>query len=422
MKPFLKTAINITLLGSSALAATIATASNKELLETLYENGGINKTQYEKLLKQETEKKATMAPMNNDLMEKLEWATRIKVKGDVRFRYENVQSNQLEKDRERIRARIAFLGKVNDEVDAEVRIATGSSNDNRSTNQTLGGSFSKKELWLDRAYIDWHPDWAYGAHAYFGKMEQVWYKEANLIWDDDINPEGIALAYTHEFAGTGLELTAVGGYYILEDSVDGEGNVFQFSGDMDMFHAGLSAHMEFNDMISASLGYNAYLYDDEDGNNNDLLDKNSEEHLIGDGHLGDNGNSLRQKFSIHDITGSLNIETDLLPITLYGQYAHNSAARSNLDNGWLMGIKTEYKDFKVAYDYRSMQKDFAPAVFIDSDFNGGNTGARGHRIKLAYEISKHFSLGATYFAAERFAHYDPARNYDTYQLDLKAKF
>ncbi len=409
MKPFLKIAIKIALFGGYTLAATTTSASNKELLETLYENGGLNKAQYEKLLKQETEKEATMAPMNDDLMEKLEWATRIKVKGDVRFRYENVQSNELEKDRERIRARLAFLGKVNDEVDAEVRIATGSSNDRRSTNQSLGGAFSKKDLWLDRAYIDWHPNWAYGAHAYFGKMEQIWYKEADLIWDNDINPEGIALVYTHEFTDTGLELTAIGGYYILEDSVDGDGNVFQFSGDMDMFHAGLSAHMEFNDMISASLGYNAYLYDDEDGND-------------GLGDLGDKGNSAEQKFSLHEITGSATINTDLLPITLYGQYVYNSVARSSLDNGWLMGVKTKYKAFKASYDYRSMQRDFAPGVFIDSDFNGGNTGARGHKIKLAYEISKNFSIGGTYFAAERFDHNDPARNYDTFQLDLKAKF
>jgi hypothetical protein len=87
-----------------------------------------------------------------------------------------------------------------------------------------------------------------------------------------------------------------------------------------------------------------------------------------------------------------------------------------------MGVKTKYKGFKVAYDYRSMQRDFAPGVFIDSDFNGGHTNARGHRFKLAYEISKNFSLGGTYFAAERFDHNDPARNYDTFQLDLKAKF
>jgi hypothetical protein len=409
MKPFLKTAIKVALLGGSTLATTTASASNKELLETLYQNGGLNKAQYEKLLKQETEKETTMAPMNSDFMKKLEWATRIKVKGDVRFRYENVQANTLTKDRERIRARIAFLGKVNDEVDAEVRIATGSSSDRRSTNQSLGGSFTKKELWLDRAFIDWHPDWAYGTHAYFGKMKQIWYKEADLIWDNDINPEGIAVKYTHEFADTGLELTAVGGYYILEDSVDGDGNVFQFSGDMDMFHAGLSAHMEFNDMISASLGYNAYLYDDEDGND-------------GLGDLGDKGNSSNQKFSMHEITGSTTIKTDFLPITFYGQYVHNSVARSNLDNGWLMGVKTKYKAFKVSYAYRSMQRDFAPGVFIDSDFNGGNTGARGHKIKLAYAISKNFSIGGAYFAAERFDHNDPARIYDTFQLDLKAKF
>jgi hypothetical protein len=415
MKPTLKSAVKVALLGGFALSAATASATNKELLETLYENGGINKAQYEKLLKNDAGQVKNMAPMNADFMKKLEWASRIKMKGDVRFRWENVNAGDIKKDRERIRARLAFLAKVNDEVDTEIRIATGTG-DRRSTNQTLGGSFDNKELWLDRAYIDWHPDWAYGTHAYLGKIKQVWYKEADMVWDNDINPEGVALKYSHQFADTGLEMTAVGGYYILVDSVDGEGNVYQFSGDMDMFHVGLSGHMMFNDTLSGNLGFNTYLYDDEDGNNNAGSS-------LSDGNLGGKGNSSQQKFSVYETAASLLIKTDWLPIKLYGQYAFNSEARSGEDTGWLIGANTKWKGFKLDYNYRYMEKNFAPGVFIDSDFNGGNTAAKGHKLKLAYTISKNFSVGAAYFAAQRFENTAPdARNYDTFQMDLKAKF
>ena len=414
MKTSLQSAIKTALLGSVVLYAANATATNKELLDTLYENGGLNKAQYEKLLKQESEQ-AKMAPMNDDFMKKIEWASRIKVKGDVRFRWENVKTDEVKKDRLRIRARLAFLAKINDEVDTEIRFATGGGGD-RSSNQDLTGRFSQKDLWLDRAYIDWHPDWAYGTHAYLGKIKQVWYKESDMVWDNDINPEGIALKYSHKFEDSGLKLTAIGGYYILEDSVDGEGNVYEFSGDMDMFHAGLSGHMKFNDMVSGNLGFNTYLYNDEDGNDN--ISKTG----VGGGFLGGKGNSSQQKFSVYETTGSVNIKTDWVPIKLYGQYVVNSEAISGEDTGWLIGMATKWNNFKLDYNYRSMDENFAPGVFIDSDFNGGHTAARGHKLKLGYNIDKNFSVAAAYFAAQRFDTTVDPGNHDTFQLDLKAKF
>ena len=102
-------------------------------------------------------------------------------------------------DRQRIRARVGFVSQVNADVEAGVRIASGNSNDARSTNQDLDNYFVKKDLWLDRAYVNWHPSAVPGLKLIGGKMAQPWISEEQLIWDDDVNPEGVAALYSHKF-------------------------------------------------------------------------------------------------------------------------------------------------------------------------------------------------------------------------------
>ncbi len=53
-----------------------------------------------------------------------------------------------------------------------------------------------------------------------------------------------------------------------------------------------------------------------------------------------------------------------------------------------------------------------PVTFNDSDF------ATGHKVKLSYKISKNFSTGGAYFAAEEYN----GTNIDSFQWDLKTKF
>ena len=101
------------------------------------------------------------------------------IKGDVRLRYEDVNvdnpiSRSGNQDRERVRARVGFYSEINPQVDAGVRVATGSSADARSTNQSLDNYFEKKSLWVDLAYLDWHPTAVPNLHLIGGKMNQPW--------------------------------------------------------------------------------------------------------------------------------------------------------------------------------------------------------------------------------------------------------
>ena len=434
MKTSLKSAISIALLGVSALTASNVLASDRELLDTLYQNGVLNKAQYEKLISQEEEKEVANITASSGSLKAMEWASRIKISGDLRVRQEFKDQEAVGKgvkdSRQRIRARIAIGAKINDEVDAGVRIVTGGGT--TSTNQSLGNFSSGKALYIDRAFIDWHPDFADGLNMIVGKFKQPWYSVSDIVWDTDVNPEGLALKYSRKLGS--VKLTGTMGYFLFADGITSTGND-SFSDDLNMYHAGLSGEMKFNKMIKASLGYNAYIFNnarnDFDGTNDTriVIDKDGKSSEVfinafdtANGKATSNGHS---SFHLHEIAGKIDINTGLLPIKLYANYVFNvgdvrnrDGIEDDQDSAWLAGIATKYGPFKLDYNYRDTQRDGVVAFLHDADFNGGATAARGHKIKLGYKVSKNFSLGLAYLAATNYEKED----YDTFQIDLKAKF
>jgi len=144
--------------------------------------------------KEESKKK------ENPIPEILQWASRVGLYGDFRYRYEFIddKSKDFDRNRNRIRARLGLNAKVNDEWNLGFRLATGEGDqegDPVSTNQTLGGSWGKKPFWLDLAYLDYHPLWAKGLDLQAGKIEVPFYRpnKNQLIWDHDLTPEGGAI-------------------------------------------------------------------------------------------------------------------------------------------------------------------------------------------------------------------------------------
>lgn len=190
-----------------ALSVPASAAVDAKLLDMLKANGQITAAQYTELqtelakdqkekqiaqqAQQETnEQIAATAKKTNDLSvfdQKLAWAARTQLKGDVRFRQETVkiqgESNNggRDKDRQRIRARLGAYTEINSQVDTGIRVATGSSDDARSTNQDQDNYFDKKSIWLDLGYIDYHPDQIKNLHVIGGKMLQPWVNMGDVI-------------------------------------------------------------------------------------------------------------------------------------------------------------------------------------------------------------------------------------------------
>jgi hypothetical protein len=140
--------------------------------------------------------------------------------GDLRFRYESIygQQNSLassdapgalgnpltSRQRLRIRARFAVRGRVGDEFEWGLRLATGSFPDMTSTNQTLTDFFNRKPFAVDWAYIAYKPKALPGFQVQAGKFDTPWTR-TELTWDNDISVEGLSESYTREFKGSAFK-------------------------------------------------------------------------------------------------------------------------------------------------------------------------------------------------------------------------
>ena len=181
-----------------------------------------------------------------------------------------------------------------------------------------------------------------------------------------------------------------------------------------MYHSGIGASIKFTDAVKGSLGSNAYIYNKEEK----VAVRNSgvNAELIA-------GNSLEgESMEIYEVVSKLDIDTSLLPIFVYGQYAVNANTDSGEDTACLAGFGGKYGPFKMSQNYRDTQRYAVAQTFNDSDFAAGNIASRVHKAKLAYKISKNFSTGIVYLAAQEYDTPNEGRRTDTFQWNLKAKF
>jgi hypothetical protein len=421
-----------------AMSVPASAAVDANLLDMLKANGSITNAQYSELqaelardqkeqqiarqAQQETNEQIAATAKKTDTLsafdQKLAWAAKTQFKGDVRFRQENVHndgvSNNKDQDRQRIRARLGAFSEINPQVDTGIRIATGSSDDARSTNQDLNNYFDKKQIWLDLGYVDYHPDAIKNLHVIGGKMLQPWVSMGDIIWDSDINPEGLALTYKYPLGNT--ELFGSAGHYTLKDNVDGEG--VQFKHDLRLYAGQLGARFAITDNLKMTVGGSLYNYD----NDEDSACTASTSPCA----LAVNGNTPGEQFRLWEGFSQIDIGGLPMPLSLYGQYVHNAEASNDKDTGWLAGVKTKIYGFGLDYNYRDVQQNAVVGAFTDSDFANGFTGSRGSKLKVSYELDKNFTLGATYFMAN--SDYTNASvnlkdsDINTLQLDAEAKF
>lgn len=403
-----------------AAAPVFAGTVDQKLLDMLLANGSINATQHAELVgdlakEQRKAERADAKQVKTEdmvaLQQKLGWAMNTQLRGDVRARYENVHIEDepdtgRDQDRQRIRARIGAFTQVNPEVEAGIQVASGSSDDRRSTNQSLDGAFSKKSVWLDMAYIDYHPLAVPGLKIFGGKMKQPWVSLGDIIWDGDTNPEGAAASYSRKWGMT--ELFGSTGYFVLTDNVDGEGR--QFEHDLRLYSGQIGTRFYPGDSFKVTLGGSVYAYDNDDQTTV----------------LRANGNN-QNEFRLLETFGQVDVIGLPLPLSVYGQFVQNTAATgvdADQDQAWLVGVMTRVFDVGVDYNYRDVQRNGVVGAFTDSDFADGYVGSRGHKLKLRYDINKNFAFTTTYFMAESdvASRFTDDASVNRLQVDLEAKF
>jgi len=147
-------------------------------------------------------------------------ADKLKIYGDVRFRTEldrdsKKTNGDMRADRDRFRFRFRFGVKyaLNENLEFGGRIRTGNPDNAQSPHVTIGDGFNSKDLSVDKAYIKYKKN---GFYIWAGKNSMNMWEPDEMLWDGDVNPEGIALGNKFKL-GDNSKLAMNAGYFILNN-------------------------------------------------------------------------------------------------------------------------------------------------------------------------------------------------------------
>jgi hypothetical protein len=366
-----------------------------------------------------------------------DWASKVKLSGDIRYRYEGIHDEQVnaqgiqsaaDRYRDRIRARVNLEAKATDSLLVGIGVATTEGGDPRSSNQSLDGAFSRKSLDLDTAYFNWK--FAEWGGLVGGKMKQPFVKPGqSVFWDSDVNPEGLALTLD-----SGIFFASAYNFWLDEVS----GSKSARTSDAMMHGLQIGARLPLG---ASSLLLAAHYYDLSAA-------KGRTPYYVPSGTTGipaslANGNTtinlgtsavpnavLANDFQVIDVSAEFTTTMGELPLQLWADVAQNRDA-DDFDTAWgagvLLGKASNYRTWELGASYQKIEKDSLFGQVVDSDFGGGTTDSKGWIIRAGYAPVKNWTLNATYFLNERNMDVansvgDRGTDYDRFQLDFNVKF
>jgi hypothetical protein len=360
-----------------------------------------------------------------------DWAGRVALKGDLRYRHEQISDearsssgtlSTADRERDRVRARLSVEAKATDNLVVGIGAATTEGGDPRSSNATLDGTFSRKALDLDLAYFDW--SFAPWGSLTGGKMKQTFVKPGqSMFWDSDVNPEGLAFDFSQ-----GVWFGSAYNFWIDEVS----GAPSSRTADAHLTGAQLGARVPVG---AATLVVGAHYHDLSAGQGRRGVFFNCNASSNGCA----NGNSvtgsagagvLAYDFEVAEVFAEFNANFGDVPFQLWADVAENQDP-DDLNLAWGAGMRVgearNYRTWEVGVAYQSIEKDALFGQLIDSDFGGGVTDTTGWVLRGAYAPARNITLNASYFNNEVNVDVPDAAgqtgvDYERLQLDVNVKF
>jgi Putative porin len=326
------------------------------------------------------------------------WVQTFKFKGDFLFRYQYDENDATtsglttatKRERARIRLRLGLEGKISEGWKVKAGLASGSA-DPRSTNQTLQDNFSSKPIQLDYAYATYDPDEYFKVLA--GKIENkntVW-MPSNLLWDSDINPEGLEI----KLQCNENKIFINTGYFIIDEiSAGADPSMFFIQPGIDLKLDDINLKGAFNYYATNSVEGLAYSNIGFGGGTNSRIGTPA---------------SFQYDYDCWGMSGEVGKKEFIEDVLDYGavffDYIYNPDPSSE-NIGYLVGLKAGDEKIKDAgnwqamINYRELEKDAWLDFLTNSSFLSGKTDVKGLEFVLQYAVKENISVGFTYYNAQ----------------------
>ena len=335
------------------------------------------------------------------------WVDRVSFYASLRLRHEDIDeegNSDANQDRERGQARFGVKADVHENVNLVFGLATGGDNP-VSRNVTNDGGFTTKEVGFEFYYADWHV--TDSLQIYGGKMKNPLFRAGKvpLIWDSDLNPEGVAASYS-----SGMFFGTLGGFSVEERSGADDSVLYAAQ-------AGIEIKLGELSKLTAGLGY--FEYTNTIGN---------EPFYNGSprGNTVDVNGNLVFNYKNTEAFGQFDTKVGNWPLQLYGHFTvNNEVSREDTAYafGATVGSTKSQGNMQFSWIYQDIEADSVIGTFNDSDFGGGGADSRGHRIKGKYMLTDNINVAGTVFLNKVDGFQGGIeRDFTRIQLDLEFKF
>jgi hypothetical protein len=385
------------------------------LVQTLRDRGVIDEQEYTEISAKAAAKQAEQAPG---------WWERISVWGDFRARYEGVwyendpSGDDLEsQQRGRYRLRVGMRADINDYLAAVIQLATGGG-DNRSANQTLGGNldWGKDLIQVDLAYVALTPfpdegqlplDGTFVVEAGRVPNPFLWKNGRDaLLWDNDINPEGVDFRFTAKPADP-VEVFLNTGYFIDDENSQAK--------DPGLFGLQVGSNVRAAETLSLGGKFTFYRFVslDEAFVERGASSTNGPSVTAGGGNILDGLTGSADGGNMSVVTTNVYLRStwlEWLPATLYAGYSNNLSAEASVlfpqagkeNETWTVGVELgdKKRTLQVGAAYAYLEANAFPSMFVESDFYDGQTNRKGWMVNGTRQLFSNTDLVVTAFLSK----------------------
>jgi hypothetical protein len=397
-----------------------ASSEMEILLKKLQEKGILSAEEAKDIAAETKQAAAESKEKETKTSELPDWVKNTKFKGDVRLRYEardREDDTRGTQGRGRFRLRAGAETAITDQITAGFGLASGTG-DQRSANQTLGGDFTRKSIWIDYAYAKWAPTKWFSIMG--GKFTNPIWQPSDMLISSDVNPEGAAVKLEGK-VNDRFTLLFNGGLFVLEDrngTKDASGAydtdplmyVFQpgvkVNFNKDMFFRFAPAYYGFSNLKQTQVigSGSPYIGGGFSAGDTNTIDQTTKKYLYDYSAINWGGEfGWNKPFGLSFVPY----------LGVMGGYISNPDPSSN-NTGYLAGVTFGFQevkklgDWSFEYTYRKLEKDAWVDFLPDSSFYSGKTNVEGHRAKLLIGLAKNTALGLNYYNTRMIKNFSPS--------------
>jgi len=358
------------------------------------------------------------------------WLQAMKLRGDVRLRYQFNDNHNKAYNQHRGRYRLRFFvdAKVNEKVYMGFGFASGSSADPRSTNQTFTDNNGKKNLYIDYVFAEYNASENLAFTA--GRTKNPLWLTSDMLWDTDVNLEGLSARLNYP-AGYNWQLFANAGFIMLNELANDPqdpyllfaqpGVSWRDSEGVYDFKAGAAVYAFNHVKHSAALAHRP---------------------SAGDGYQQSNTLvSSKYKYGYDAVSPEAEFNANILDpvgVPLLGRFGYNvsylgvfgnyiqALGHGRNNSGWLGGLKIGQRkvedagQWQLRWSLRRLEADAWLDNYPDSDFYGGSVNVQGQETLLTLGLLRDFALDLDYYSARPVK--GSLKGERLFQADINLKF